>query len=873
MKSSSTKNKNFILALTFFTFSLVSVYYLIVMISMQSNAYTLANPEIKNYMAFGETIEFQFETSFDSYIAFYMGVNDTFEIGFHNDKKSNTLVVNSGTWAEKEDSKGKPIFHLIPEYISSNGFNRITVTPIRGDGDYYISQVMVVPESEKSKYVSYNQIDFEIKQYHIELDDAAYQVILDNRAGALELGTLFTDDDSVVNGKVKAEGTNYSADIRLKGDWIDHLVGDQWSFRIELKGDYCIYGLQKFSLQPISTRNGIWEYLVNELYRDYGGIAIRYDFADVFVNGVYLGVFAVEEFMEKRVIENSLSREGPIVRYNENPLWTRWSYYNKNTHLSTIRDYTVFSEKKTTESGNLNDYASYAISMINRYLYEDESAEYVFDSSKYITLYSILDIFSAKHGRVEHNMRHYYNPVTALLEPIPFDENTDYIVVGDINSYFLIDLYLTNEFYALSTPATKIPLKAYISSSSAIELNENIKNTIQNIALYYPEFIQNNAENIGNFTKTIQRDDDQFTFNPFQVNNRIEQIMNLDSPEELEIEFTRNKELDSLQVTIYNPNPLCVKIVEVLQNTQIVEVDQVLIQAYNDMTFLLPFDDANISITWNTAYSDDFITEKTLETAFYVIGHPYGIPDDGNTVYPPVENYINSTGNNPFLEYGIFTGDISQYTEKDDYIYLKTLVEENNANIIAVPGNHDIWQNQTAFLEVFDQYFGVYEIESSLIITLDPLGLWQGETMDVSEEQIDMITKALERQEKYQNIFVFTHEVIWFEEGNERFGSFRPHLIYPNNFYSEILPLFENFLGNVYFIARDTGGLANNNEIYYESEGKYIYIASGVGGSRDNTLEFYVYTDGRVDIKLIALNGDDPNALGHIQYYSKGGYY
>lgn len=876
MKSSSTKNKNFILALTFFTFSLVSVYYLIVMISMQSNAYTLANPEIKNYMAFGETIEFQFETSFDSYIAFYMGVNDTFEIGFHNDKKSNTLVVNSGTWAEKEDSNGKPIFHLIPEYISSNGFNRITVTPIRGDGDYYISQVMVVPESEKSKYVSYNQIDFEIKQYHIELDDAAYQVILDNRADAIKLGFLRTDEDSLVSGKVQAEGSNYNAEIRLKGGMIDHLISDQWSMRIELNGDYCIYGLQKFSLQPVNARNGIWEYLIYEMYREQGGVAIRYDFADVYVNSVYLGVFAVEEFMEKRVIENSLNREGPIIKFNETAVMERLAFYN--TLTAPCSELTVFSGKKTAESENLSDYTNYAITLLNKFLYESEPVEHVFDVDKYITLNAILDLFSSSHGVENRNARNYYNPVTALLEPIPFDE-----LAFSLNPKFNTDKYAENNgdptsvTYAYGSsflPANSAFILPVLLSENSENYDVKIKETLQFLANDYPNFIVRHQDEIDQFTTIIRRDNATFSMNVWNVQGRINDIQSFDTPISPVFTLSYDAELEQNILTIDNQSVLGVKVLQVAQGGGQIPLDQDIVYASRSLSIPIFNLDEAVEVQWTTAFSDPQQSTVTFpQTAFYVVGHAYGKPDDGNALHSPVENYIKNLSENSLLEYGIFTGDISQYTEKDDYIYLKQLVEEKGQEIIAVPGNHDIWQNRTAFLEVFDQYYGVFEKNSCLFIMLDPMGIWDDGSMDVSAEQIEMIAKALEKQERYQNIFVFTHEVIWFEEGNERFGSFSANTIYPNNFKTEILPLFSNVDGQIFFIS-GASSWDRTGQIYYEQDGKYTYISCGVGGEvRDAVLEFYVDVDGYVTIKLIALNGDDPNALGRIQDYTLGGVY
>lgn len=855
----STKNKTFFFVLSFFTLILVGVYYLFTMMTIQNQAYALSNLDAKTQIAFGETIEFQFDTSFDSYIAFYMGSDDTFEIGFHNDDKSNTIVVNSGIWATKEEPNGKPIFHLIPEYISSIGYNRITVTPIRGDGDYFISQIVVVPESEKAKFASYNQIDFEIKQYNIEMDEEAYQIILDNRADALALGVLHTDEDSVVSGKVRAEGSNYSADIRLKGDLVDHLQGDQWSYRIELKGDYCIYGLQKFSLQPIATRNGIWEYLIYEMYREQGGVAIRYDFADVYVNGVYLGVFAVEEFMEKRVIENSLSREGPIIKYDEVALWNRGTFYVPLNAI--VREFVVFSENKTIASENLNAYANYAITLLNKYIYQDEPVENVFDTDKYIILYSILDLFSSEHGRHEHNMRQYYNPVTALLEPIPFDESAFLY-----DSMFLTDIYQSNY----------IIIKDILES----DINNMIfaKEMLEFLAEDYPNFIARQEEQLNNITITIQRDNPSFSMDVWQVNSKREQILNLDTPEEPEIYFEAKE--DALYISIYNPNPISLKMLELYQEDAYIALDQDIINPNTKMELLLPLDTWNVTLTWQTAYSDEIMTERSLETSFFVVGHAYGTPNDGNALHPPVEGYVNSLSNNPFIEYAVFTGDISQYTEKEDYEYLNNLVEETGIEIIAVPGNHDILYDQENFYDVFGSYYGYLENNANLFIWLDIQGELFSDNdarTDVPDIQLNMVENILSNKSNYDNIFVFTHEVLWYIENDAKYGSFKPHLNYnfsniKSNFYTDLFPLFEQCEGDIYFISGD-GGISNN-QLYYENNGQYTYICSGVGGiSHDNTLEFYVYENGYVDIKLIALNGDDPNALGRIQDYSRGGVY
>ncbi|MFI3250372.1 MAG: CotH kinase family protein [Eubacteriales bacterium] len=857
MSLNLTKNKAFFLSLTVYIAILLTVFYLFSMISIQSESYALSNASEKTEMILGETIVFEVVQGDATYLAFEMGREDTFEIEFHYGEKSNSIVVNSGIWAEKE-GESKPILHLIPEYITKLGFELISITPIRGDGDYFISNLELVAEDEISNYPDHNLIDFEIKQYHIELSDESYQVILDSRAEALELGVLHTDEESVVSGKVKAEGENYSADIRLKGDWTDHLQTDQWSYRIELKGDYCIYGLQKFSLQPIVTRNGIWEYLFYELYREQGGVAIRYDFADVYVNDVYLGVFAVEEFMEKRVVENSLNREGPIIRYNETAMWERWSYYNDLT--APIQEYTVFSENKTTQSENLNQYAGYAITMINKYIYQGEPVENVFDIEKYIQVYSIADLFSAFHGRREHNMRHYYNPVTALLEPIPFDE---VIYQGRTDIFFQNDTYGS-------------PIFIYSDIMENPENQAIAKEYLYHFAQDYPNFIERQQPQIDQFITTILRDNPDFYMNVWDVNPRIEQILTLDEPTEPVMTFEYVEALDSTVLNIENPNLVGIKLISVVQKDQSLPLDQNIVQNESPIQILLPYGTNPVTVEWETSFSDLMTTQVEVETSFFTVGHAYGaIEDLDNEIHPPLVSYLEQLTQET-MDFGVFTGDISKYRVIDEYVQLEQISNEISVPFYAIPGNHDL---DTAEYydenEPYIQFYGVtyqYFIENNNIFFLLDVA---EEGWHLPQEQMNLIKTVLNQNQNAQNIFVITHQLNWWNTNQEaRFGSFAPNSTAgltqdPPNFYDEVLPLFDGFDGGLYFIAGDTGAFANGNEIFYEKDRNITYLSNGVGGNeKDSVLKFDIYSNGSVKITLIPLN---ETQLGPIENYSRGG--
>ncbi len=181
--------------------------------------------------------------------------------------------------------------------------------------------------------------------------------------------------------------------------------------------------MRKFSIQRPETRNGVAEYLIHAFYRNQGGAALRYDFIDVIINGEYWGVYALEEFFDKQMIENSLRREGPIIKPNEDYLWERWAYYlDKNSpHLNHI-EFDVFGINNTLEDETLSVQTGYAITLLNKLLLQEVEIEDVFDLDVYARYLASVDLFYACHGNTWHNMRYYFNPITAKLEPISFDE-------------------------------------------------------------------------------------------------------------------------------------------------------------------------------------------------------------------------------------------------------------------------------------------------------------------------------------------------------------------------------------------------------------------------------------------------------------------
>jgi hypothetical protein len=151
-----------------------------------------------------------------------------------------------------------------------------------------------------------------------------------------------------------------------------------------------------------------------------GVVSLRYDFVKVVVNGKDLGVYAIEEHFEKRLLENNNRKEGPIIRFSED---TKWSTEFQETGYDAYSqaEIDVFQTQSylTDSVKNLTFQKSVVLleSMRNKKLLPSE----VFDVDLMAKCFAISDLFGGNHGTRWHNRRFYYNPITSKLEPVAYD--------------------------------------------------------------------------------------------------------------------------------------------------------------------------------------------------------------------------------------------------------------------------------------------------------------------------------------------------------------------------------------------------------------------------------------------------------------------
>ena len=390
-----------------------------------------------------------------------MGGKELADISFRD---AYTGIIQSGKFIEEKRSKTDTLLsnfntcRLVSAPIPAGNYNLLILEKdtirreARGLHAFVLSEDGLVMDTYTfdfyenpdplSSPVYINPIFEDLPHFTIELSEKKFQKFQRKRDKALESGILITEDDDQVRASLKYNQKSYPIDIRLKGDWTDHLVDDKWSFRVHLDSDDAIMGMQKFSLHHPKARNYAGEWLFHQILSDQGLVSLRYDFVQLFMSVETpeekqiknLGVYAMEEFFSKQLIENNERRTGVLLKSDESLIWkNRVSMANVEEagsyiFLAGIVDYKdlailPFGEKTIRKDSTLFSQFLKAKTLLEGYVTDSLPFNAVFDVPLMAKYNAVCNLMGAQHAMINHNLRFYYNPVTARLEPVGFDAN------------------------------------------------------------------------------------------------------------------------------------------------------------------------------------------------------------------------------------------------------------------------------------------------------------------------------------------------------------------------------------------------------------------------------------------------------------------
>ena len=261
-----------------------------------------------------------------------------------------------------------------------------------------------------------------IKSFFINLDDLnlniSYENYLEIENDRQNLIKNSTKDNSMrdenhifkeVPVEMEFEGENTNGVIRLKGDRITHFEKDKSSFKIKVSNDDKVFGVKKFSLIKPRSRNYLHEWLYHEFAGEENLIKLKYEFINLNINGNSNGLYVFEENFDKDLVERNNRRNGPIFSLTEE--------YSK---MASFSKFELFNKNFWKKPENLR-LAEAAEKKLKEFYDGNLDAKDVFDLKKWFWLFAVADLTYTHHGLSPVNVKFFYNPLSGLVEPIPYD--------------------------------------------------------------------------------------------------------------------------------------------------------------------------------------------------------------------------------------------------------------------------------------------------------------------------------------------------------------------------------------------------------------------------------------------------------------------
>lgn len=295
------------------------------------------------------------------------------------------------------------------------------------------TQTVYFDDLKIEKVNQWGEKDFQPSVLELEIEEKALKKLEQKRLEAFEKGILESTDKDWVKAKLSEPDQDaFPVEIRLKGDWLDHLIGKKWSFRVKTAPAYAWKNMKTFSLHTPSARYFLREWLLHQLWEKEDVLTTRYDFVELRLNGESLGIYAYEEHFDKQLLESRARREGPILKLSESGYWAgiqrqleSYGYLRQNAEHSAMQKENaqteVFKEKRLIENPALREQFETARDLMFQFKERTESVASIFEIERLARFYAIADVLNAYHGIKWHNQRFYFNPVLSKLEPIGFD--------------------------------------------------------------------------------------------------------------------------------------------------------------------------------------------------------------------------------------------------------------------------------------------------------------------------------------------------------------------------------------------------------------------------------------------------------------------
>lgn len=267
---------------------------------------------------------------------------------------------------------------------------------------------------------AFNYKGFKSEGLELQINQENFKKIKQKRVEALKKGLLFTSRLDLVPADIRIDDEQYSVSLRLKGDLLDHLRDDKWSYRIELKNENTWKGMSEFSIHNSKARSHISEWYMHQLFSHEGIITPLYDFIQLEENGILKGVYAYEEHFTDELLLRNKRQIAPILKHNDDAYWDNVQKDVKPFYYTKALEIDLFNKNNSGNAEFMESF-EFAKSLLHRFLNKEIEASDIFDLNKMAKYYALMELSHAFHAQQITNIRFYLNQSTGKLEPIAFD--------------------------------------------------------------------------------------------------------------------------------------------------------------------------------------------------------------------------------------------------------------------------------------------------------------------------------------------------------------------------------------------------------------------------------------------------------------------
>lgn len=267
---------------------------------------------------------------------------------------------------------------------------------------------------------------------HPDLDQVSLKIsagnktkLINKRNEALKTGVLISEKADWVKAKIRWNDDSEKCEVRLKGDWTDHLLEEKWSLRVNILKGKKAGKLRRFSIQNPLSRGYLLEWIAHKILMEENVLTTKFDFINLKINNKLKGIYSVEEHFTNDLLTAQNRKKGVIIKFDEGPMWQFRSEHHQskegNPQWECSAEILPFGKKQIASNSQFLNYFLQSRDLLYQFQQHYGDLDQIFDLDKMAKFLALIDVFKSYHAIIWHNLRFYFNPDTKKLEPIAYD--------------------------------------------------------------------------------------------------------------------------------------------------------------------------------------------------------------------------------------------------------------------------------------------------------------------------------------------------------------------------------------------------------------------------------------------------------------------